>query len=184
MKYVMILITLMSNVAMANQESCTLGGCKQTKIEQDVNTPARDELKDATIIVRRKDGTEEVMDANTFKVVKRKQQFKVKERVIEKTVICQAPPQPEPEVRTIYKVVKQPVLVREKQRKNIIAVGGAYDYTGLTAEVNGNTGTVYSNRGLVMDLSYYRRQLFDSRAGLGVGINTNGSPRAFVGWEF
>lgn len=60
--------------------------CTSDEIKQDVNTPVPKGLEDAEIIVRTKDGKEHKMSANDFKVVKRKQQFKVKERVVYQTV--------------------------------------------------------------------------------------------------
>lgn len=51
-------------------------------VSQDVNTPVPKELKDAIIMVKTKDGHEHIMNINDFKVVPRKQQFKIKERVV------------------------------------------------------------------------------------------------------
>lgn len=165
MKYLILSLLMISGAAFA-QESC------QT-VSQDVNTPVPLELKDATIIVRTKDGKEREMSENEFKVVKRKQQFKVKERVVAKPVPTQV-------VQTKYvEVVK-----KAKEHKNLVMLGGRYDYTHLDASVQGNTVRLNSNKAPIADLTYFRRELFDSRIGAGVSLDTNGTPRALIGLEF
>lgn len=68
--------------------------------------------------------------------------------------------------------------------KNVIMLGARYDYTDLSSEVGGNTAKVYSHKGLVPEVSYLRRRVFDSNFGAGVGIDVKGSPRGFLGYEF
>jgi len=170
MKHLLIALMMISAPALA-QESC------QVK-SQDVNTPVPKELKGATIIVRTKDGKERKMKAEEFKVVPRKQQFKVTEK--------QAPCSPaviEREV-TVEKIVEVPA----KEKKNMVIGGLSYDYTNLSNEIStsGNTNTVklYSNKGPVGDIGYMRRRLFDSNFAAGLSVNINVAPRCFIGYEF
>lgn len=165
MKLLIIALALIPSIAMA-QDSCEV-------TKQDVNTPVPLELKDAQIIVRTRDGKETVVNANEYKVVKRHQQFKVKETVVA------APP------------CKAEVVIVDNTkptRKNLVMLGVAYDYNSLTSDksMDGTTtvARTYSHKGPVFDLSYYRREILAERFGLGLGLNTNLAPRAFVGYEF
>lgn len=55
--------------------------CVEVLETKDINTPTPESLKDATILVKQKDGTVKEMSANEFKVVPRKQQFITKSRL-------------------------------------------------------------------------------------------------------
>lgn len=162
MKYLIIAL-LMFTIKSHSQELCQL-------TSQDVNTPVPKELKDAKIIVRTKDGKEQELNANDFKVVKRKQQFKVKEKIISQS--C------EPEIKIVE------VEKKTKERKNIIMLGIKKDYTDISVQRDNGGVKVYSNKALVPDLSYYRRQIFDTRVGAGLGVDTNVTLRGFLGYEF
>lgn len=168
MKTLFITLTLVSLNVFA-QESC-----KETETvaisekKEDVNTPTPEQLKDAIILVKTKDGKIQEMKASDFKVVPRKQQFKVRERTIVKKQECQ------PVV-----IVKQ-----AEEKKNLLAIGARRDHTDLDARVNGNVGTLSSEKGLVLDLSYTRQQILDTPFALGVGLDTNGVLRGLVGIEF
>lgn len=169
MKYVFALLMFFSLSTYA-QESCNpnIVGCKIEN--QDVNTPVPKDLEDAEIIIRTKDGKEQKVSANDFKVVKRKQQFKVKDRVL----YVQGP----------ERLVEKRVEVKAKENKNIIMLGVAYDRTGLESKVSGNKATLYSEKGPVVDVSYFRRRVLDTNFGLGLGLNTNEAPRVMLGLEF
>lgn len=162
MKYLIILAVLFGTVAHA-QESCQI-------TNQDVNTPVPKELEDGQIIVRTKDGKEHIVSANEFKVVKRKQQFKVKEKVM--TQPCEP-------VKEVVVIEKQ-----TKENKNLVMLGVRYDYIDLDSKVEGNKTTLYSTKGPVVDLSYMRRKVLDSNFGAGLGIDTKAAPRIFMGYEF
>lgn len=162
MKYLIILIALFGTFAHA-QESCQI-------TNQDVNTPVPKELEDGEIIVRTKDGKEHKVSANQFKVVPRKQQFKVKEKVVSQ------PCEPVKEVVVIEKKIEG--------NKNMVMLGVRYDYIDLDSKTEGNKTTLYSTKGPVVDLSYMRRKVFDSNFGAGLGIDTKVSPRFFLGYEF
>lgn len=157
-----LVIVLASNDA-NSQESCN-NQC--SVINQDVNTPVPKALKDAEIVVRTKDGKEYRMSANDFKVVPRKQQFKIKERIVYKG--------------------RSDLPVSPKEAKDesegILMLGLSYDYISLDAKVEPGKVTLYSEKGPVLDLSYYKRKVFGD-FGLGLGVNTNGAPKAILGMD-
>lgn len=86
----------------------------------------------------------------------------------------------------------EPVIVEVKQDKNLIMLGARYDYVGIGSEslINNNgsssKATLYSKKALVLDLLYFRRSILDSvpGLGLGIGIDTNATPRVTAGIEF
>lgn len=167
MKYLILTLLVFSTKVFA-QETCTVNEEVVTQeVKEDVNTPTPKDLEGAEIIVRTKDGKERVMKSDEFKVVKRKQQFKTKERVVVQRVECQ------PRVE-----------IRETRKKNMVIGGVANDYTGLDTEVNGNTASIKSRKGAVLDIGYMRKNLMDSDFGLGIGLNSNGILRGFLGYEF
>lgn len=157
-----LVIVLASNDA-NSQESCN-NQC--SVINQDVNTPVPKALENAEIVVRTKDGKEYKMSANDFKVVPRKQQFKIKERIIYKAQ-QDFPPPPKKE---------------KYESSGVLMLGLSYDYINLDAKVEPGKVTLYSEKGAVLDLSYYKRKMFGD-FGLGVGININGAPKAILGME-
>lgn len=74
--------------------------------------------------------------------------------------------------------------VRADEHKNVVMVGVRKDYVGLDGQQNGNTATIYERKNAILDLSYMRRKLFDSRFDAGVGLDARGVARGFVGYEF
>lgn len=167
------------------QDTCkTKKPCKVTSKEiisetaDDVNTPTPKELEGAVYIVRTKDGKEHKMSAKKFKVVKRQQQFKNKEKIILEKMEC------EPKVVTQVVTQTRTIVKKERDPRNLIMLGARYDYTHLDSSVSGNTATIEARRATVLDVSYMRRRLFDSPVGAGLGIDTNGTPRVFGGVEF
>ena len=122
-------------------------------------------LKDGEIVVRTKDGKEYKMSANDFKVVPRKQQFKIKERIIGAHQELPSPPKKE-----------------KDESSGVLMLGLSYDYVNLDTKVEPGKVTLYSEKGAVLDLSYYKRKMFGD-FGLGLGVNTNGAPKAILGME-
>lgn len=108
MKYVIATIMVMFSTAAYAQQSCEI-----KEIKQDVNTPAPKELEGATIIVKLKDGTTREMKAEEYKVVPRKQQFKVKERVSVEVAPC-------PKFREIEPVIVERTKI--EKHKNIVSL--------------------------------------------------------------
>lgn len=120
---------LMSMTARA--ESCI--SCSLQELQQDVNTPVPKGLEDAEIIVRTKDGKEHKMSANSFKVVPRKQQFKVTER----TVVLE-PKQP---IRPTPRVEE-----RAKLNKHIISITGNRSVTDYDVDNLGGGSIKIANK--------------------------------------
>jgi hypothetical protein len=161
MKLIITVVFLFSlNV---NADSC-VDTNSQEKVEntKEINTDVPKHLQDAVIIVRTKDGRESVVSANKFKVVPRKQQFIVTETSKHTQRVCKV----------------------SRDDKNLVIVGGRRDHTGLSKSINGNTGVLSSDRGLVMDAGYMRQNVFDSNLGIGGSVDTNGTLRGTVGISF
>lgn len=169
MKTLIIVFGILFAMNLMAEESCKVNESTVIKeATEDVNTEVPKELEDGEIIVRTKDGKERVLKSNEFKVVKRKQQFKVKERVIVQRVEC------EPQI----------VIQKANERKNLVSLGVRKDYISLDKSISGNSATIRKEEGLVFDLSYFRRDILDSRIGLGIGLDTNETLRGIIGLEF
>lgn len=172
MRHVILMLVvaiLLASFGASAQEMCN----ESCQIEQqDVNTPVPKELEDAEIIVRTKDGKERKMSANDFKVVKRKQQFKVKEKIVERPVYVTT------EIREI----------REVSTKNTIFLEARHDFTRLSTDVTTSGSTVSarvnSEKAMIFGLNYMRRELFDTRFGLGLGLDTNATFKGYLGYDF
>lgn len=164
MKYLLITILMLISSYASAENSCQV-------ITQDVNTPVPAELKDKEICIR--DSKTGKLDCskstNEYKIVKRKQQFKVKEV---KTIA--------PEVVYFERIVE----VKAKEKRNLVSLGLRSDYIGLDRSVTSNSATITKETGPVFDLNYFRRMMFDSSLGLGIGIDTNRTIRGSVGVEF
>lgn len=157
----MYILTLIMSLAFASD--CTdVQQKEEIKEERLINTDVPKHLQDATIIIRTKDGRESTVSANQFKVVSRKQQFivtKVKEHT-ERT--CKV----------------------SGKEKNLLMFGGRRDHKDIDTNVVGKTATVSSEKGLVVDATYMRQNVLDSKLGVGAGIDSNGTLRGVVGVEF
>lgn len=70
------------------------------------------------------------------------------------------------------------------QQKNVIMLGVRRDYAGLDSSQNGNSATISERKNALLDLSYMRRKLFDSRIDAGAGVDARGVVRGFLGLEF
>ena len=70
------------------------------------------------------------------------------------------------------------------QQKNVIMLGVRRDYAGLDSSQNGSSTTVSERKNALLDLSYMRRKLFDSRIDAGAGVDARGVVRGFLGLEF
>lgn len=157
----MYILTLIMSLAFASD--CTdVQQKEEIKEERLINTDVPKHLQDATIIIRTKDGRESTVSANQFKVVSRKQQFIVT-KVIEHT--------------------ERTCKVSGKE-KNLLMFGGRRDHKDIDTNVVGKTATVSSEKGLVVDATYMRQNVLDSKLGVGAGIDSNGTLRGVVGVEF
>lgn len=184
MKYLSITILFLALNSYA-QEKCGIEKpCKITSKEiisetaDDVNTPTPKELEGAVYIIRTKDGKEHKMSSKKFKVVPRQQQFKNKEKIILERIQC--------EPKFVTNTFTHVVFRKVPEHRNALLLGARYDYTHLSSGFSSNGFSAYieARRATVLDLSYMRRHLFDSRFGAGIGIDTNATPRVFGGVEF
>lgn len=162
MKYLIIATVLMSVSAHA-AETCGPKEVRVVEEKQDVNTPAPKELEGATIIVKLKDGSFKEMKAEEFKVVPRKQQFKIKQR----TVVQQAP----------CPTQSQPVIVEKtkvEKHKNIISLTMNRSLTDYDVSSNGPGSFRIENKyELAVGLMYQRNVYKDLY--LGVQADTHKS---------
>lgn len=177
MKYLVVMALIAFPMFANAQKVCESQESSCELKNQDVNTPVPKALKDAEIVVTLPDGTTQKYSANEFKVVKRQQQFKVTEKVVKVKTLCPTCVSKEITVEVIKEVQKP-------QKLNTLMLGARYDFVNLNSEITTNKITLYSNRAVVLDLTYYRRRLFDSSIGAGIGIDSNGTPRGTVGFEF
>lgn len=186
MKYLSLIIILLASTSYAQDKCGIKKPCRITsktvihESADDVNTPTPKELEGAVYIIRTKDGKEHKMSAKKFKVVPRQQQFKNKEKVILERVECE----PKVVTQVVTRTLIRNIVKKAHENKNLIMVGARYDYVGLDSSVNGSIATLEAKRGTVLDLSYMRRKILDSNVGAGIGIDTNGTPRVFGGYEF
>ena len=159
MKYLLLL--LLSTTVTANE--CSESSKKQSdEVTYAVNKDIPNHLKGATITVTLVDGRTSTVSADKFMLVPRKQYTVVGESsTTTKTVTCKA-----------------------KNKKNILMVEARKDITELDTETTVNQAKVVTRKDLVPGFNYYRREVLDSRFGLGGGIDTNGTVKALLGVEF
>lgn len=135
------ILVLLFTVPVYAQDICKINESVVVKeLKEDINTALPKSLEDGQIIIRTQDGKEQVLKT---------EEFKVKERVIVQKLEC------EPTV----------VTVKEEGVKNTIMLGFRKDYVGLDKTVSLNSETVEKKLGVVLDLKYYRRNVFDSNVG-------------------
>lgn len=147
-----------------------------TKVEsvvetrEDVNTPVPKSLKDATIIVKMKDGSTREMKAEEFKVVPRKQQLKVKSEIITQNVNCT----PAPPV-----VVTQTVVEKPKNILSLTVKRSLGDYTVNQQVSSFRFENEYSTAlGLMYQRNVYRSWY------LGLDVDTHRAVGANLGYGF
>lgn len=122
-----------------------------------VNQPKA--LEGATILVGTKDGQVYQFPADEYMVVKR--------------------------VKTTKTInVKQSRVTVCGGEKNELVLGARKDHTTLSASSTSSSAVVRSEKGLVLDATYIRKDLFKEGVGAGLGIDTNGTPKAVIGIEF
>lgn len=169
MKTLLIALILLS-VNVNAQESCTTTTEKVGEVKEDVNTPTPKQLEGATILVKMKDGTVKEMKAEQFKVVPRKQQFKVKERVLVEKTNCQP------------KVVEKEVVKKQEMHRNIISLYAVSSQRGLNRDDRPSEIEVQTKRSLGVGVMYQRR--VSERIYLGIGADTNRGAEISAGLGF
>jgi len=132
----------------------------------EVNTDMPKHLKGATITVTLADGKTSTVPAERFMVVPR----------VQKTVVGQ------------NVLLAKNVTCSKSGNKNILIGEVRKDVTGheTTTEAipGGIKSTTKSVKELVPGVNYYRRELFDTPVGAGVGVDTNGTVKALIGIDF
>ncbi len=156
-----VIISLSIIVFPTHAETCSSKASFTSKeIDREVNTPARQELKKATIQVYSSSGKLiGTLPSDEYMVVPRKQKV------------------------TDLKIVTEEHKLCRDERKNLVTVGAREDFTGLTSESNSKSAKISSNTGLVLDATYMRENIVGP-VGAGLGLDTNGTPKAFLGLEF
>jgi hypothetical protein len=159
--YSILFTLILLAVCTSNADNCTniqtQSVVNKTKV---ITTDVPKHLKDASILIRTNDGRISWFSANKFKIVPRKQQYIVTERIVHTDRLCKV------------------------KDKNILMVGARRDHQDLDTRINGKTATVQSEKGLVLDAAFMRKNISDSALGLGIGIDTNGTLKGLVGVEF
>ena len=171
MKYLIIAMTVMFSTQAFAQGSCETKVESVDEVREDVNTPTPKELEGATIIVKMKDGTTREMKAETFKVVPRKQQLKVKKETITKNVNCKP--------LVVTRTVEREVTVRQK---NIISLTVARAVSDYDIEQQGNSVHIENRFKPVVGLMYQRNVI--GSVYLGVAADLNRSLGANIGLGF
>lgn len=162
-KYMIVfLVHLLAASVVFAQETCK-------EVSQDVNTPVPIALKDKEICIRDpKTGSMDCKSANEYKMVKRKQQFKVKERVVES-----------PKAQTIVEVRETTVI-----NKHIVSIVAHETVKDVKNYQSGNTavGTVTTN--YVPAITYQYQ--FDIGLVPLIGLDIKPKPQLMfgVGYEF
>lgn len=162
---IMIFATLIGLNAVANCDTAEVEKVDETR--EDVNTPVPKGLEGAKIIIQTKDGRSISMSIDQYKVVPRKQQFKVSIVRVTSKMMC--------------------TVTKEAQDNNTVMLGIRKDHAGLSIEKSSTptseTAEVISKRDAVLDVSYLRRKAV-GRLGVGAGVDTNGTIKGMIGIDF
>lgn len=163
MKYLTLLVlSMVSSLAFAG-ETCSESQQLQTQdVVYEVNTNLPKHLKGAKITITLADGSTSTVPAEKFMVVPRKQ----------KTVVGQ------------NQTLTKKLSCTASGKKNILMGEVRKDVTEVETTTNGKTATVTSKKEMVPGVNYYRRELFDTPIGAGVGVDTNGTVKGMIGIDF
>lgn len=164
MKYLITLALMFSLTAHAESKY------EFKQIDQDVNTPTPKALEGATITVTLKNGKQYKMDAKTFKVVPRKQQFKITDRIVVQT---DSNPNPAP-----VQVVKE--VQRDKNIVSLLLNRSLGEYT--FSRLGPGSYRVENEYNLAVGLMY-QRNVYKSLY-LGVQADTHKSVGGNLGFSF
>lgn len=155
MKKLIGLLLLIPGIVYAKCDETT----SREDVKYEVSAKVPEFLKGASIIVVKANGEASKVSAEEFMVVKRKATY-VAGQNVNKTLTCSS-----------------------KYRNNLI-LEGRRDYTDVSIKESGQTLNVYHEKEFVPGANYYRRELFDTRIGAGVGIDANGTVKGLVGVDF
>ena len=162
---ILTLMMLLSVEAIADCNTARVEKVDETR--EDVNTPVPRGLEGAQIILKTKDGRTSVMNIEQYKIVPRRQQFKVSMVRITSKMTCS--------------------VAKESTDNNTLILGVRKDHTGLDIETSStdtsSTAKVLSKRDAVLDVSYLRRKAVGN-IGVGAGVDTNGTLKGMIGIDF
>lgn len=163
MKYVLVFLMSMSAQA---KELCTQDRKEiQEEVKYEVNKGLPSHLVGAKITVTLADGSSSTVPAEKFMVVPR----------VQKTVLG------------VNKAVVVTESCKGSGNKHTVMLGGRKDIKGHTVETKttptGAQADVYADKGLVGDVGLYVRKLVGD-VGAGASVDTNGTPRVFIGIDF
>jgi hypothetical protein len=123
-------------------------------------------LEGATITVTLANGKSSTVPAEKFMVVPR----------VQKTVVGQ------------NVLIAKKVTCSKSGNKNLLIGEVRKDVTGHETKTEAIPGGIQSTTSSVKEvvpgINYYRRELFDSSLGAGVGVDTNGTVKGLIGIEF
>jgi hypothetical protein len=163
MKYAIVFMIMFLVSVVNAAENCSESAQVETQdVVYEVNTELPKHLKGATITVTLADGKTSTVPAEKFMVVPRKQ----------KTLVGQ------------NQTLTKKLYCKVSGKKNIIMGEARKDVTEIETTTNGKSASVHSKKEVVPGLNYYRRELFDSPIGAGVGVDTNGTVKGMIGLDF
>jgi hypothetical protein len=161
MKYLILFFFASQIVFAAN--NCTESTEKRPGAVYNVNKEMPAYMKGATIIVKLADGRSSVVPAEKFMVVPRKQYTVAGESLV-KTVTC-----------------------KSKTKRDTFSLDVRKDIVGLETESSstpvGTQAKVVSKKDIVLGVNYYRRELFGSDVGAGLGVDTNSVFKGTLGFD-
>lgn len=165
-KLIIFLLIAVVSVAQAKETCEESIEVHSQDVTYEVNTDMPKHLKGATITVTLADGKTSTVPAEKFMVVPR----------VQKTVVGQ------------NKILAKNVTCSKSGNKNILIGEVRKDVTGHETKTEAIPGGIKSSTSSVKEvvpgINYYRRELFDSSIGAGVGVDTNGTVKALIGVDF
>lgn len=158
----LIMFLMLTSVSFANELSCgeTKTISSLEKEEMDVNTEVPKHLLGAKIILKKADGTEEVLKAEDFMVVKRKHKRPVyKEKIATSSLKC-----------------------KTDSVKNIVSLKGVRSYANPESKLEANKGTLSIERETTLGAQYQRN--IGKNVFLGVEGDLNRGAGVMIGLGF
>lgn len=160
MKKILLMIILLPTISFA--DCSEIQATQVNDLHYNVDKMLPNYLKGAKITVVLADGSTSTVPAEKFMVVPRKQQIIIgKSENITKRIMC-----------------------KNSNKKNIIIGEIRKDITDLDVSSDGKQAHIESIKEITPGVNYYRRELFDSSIGAGVGVDTNGVVKGMVGIDF
>lgn len=155
-----LLVGLFAIVPSAHAE-CSQSSTRNESTKQDISKVATPKnLEGARIEMTLANGKKHVFSADEYMVAKRIRTVKV------------------------VTVENNNAMVCSSERKNEVLVGARQDYTHVDKTVSAHEATLDVKKDAVIDAAYIRHELFGTRLNGGLGIDTNGTPKAMVGFDF